>query len=65
MKKLLLSVLLFLGLQPLFSQQKDIPVLMLPSEVKVVLNEYLNILSTSKDLDEAAERFLTLPVVVW
>jgi hypothetical protein len=60
MKKLLLSVLLFLGLQPLFSQQKDIPVLMLPSEVKEVLNEYLNILSTSKDLDEAAERFLTI-----
>jgi len=47
-------------LQPLFSQQKDIPVLMLPSEVKVVLNEYLNILSTSNDLDEAAERFLSI-----
>lgn len=60
MKKLLLAIVFTLGFQSLFSQQKDIPVLMLPSEVKEVLNEYLNILSTSQDLDEAAKRFLAI-----
>jgi hypothetical protein len=60
MKKLLLLVALSLGLQQLFSQQKDIPLSTLPSDVKDVLNEYLNILITSQDLDEAAERFLTI-----
>lgn len=42
------------------AQQKDIPVSQLPEEVKQVLNEYLEILSTSTDLDQAAERFLAI-----
>ena len=42
------------------AQQKDIPVSELPKEVKAVLEEYINILSTSKDLDECATKFLKI-----
>ncbi len=42
------------------AQQKDIPVTELPKEVKQVLNEYINILNTSKTLDECADRFLAI-----
>jgi hypothetical protein len=61
MKKLKLSIMMLL-LSAFVSQaqQKDIPVSKLPAEVKAVLNEYLNILSTSADLDEAETRFLAI-----
>ncbi len=61
MKKL--SVLFFVLIASVLSmnaQQKDIPVKDLPKEVKVVLDKYVEILSTSKDLDECAERFLDI-----
>lgn len=57
--QILLMVLIF-GITQLHAQQKDIPVSQLPEEVKQVLNEYLNILSTSADIDEAADRFLAI-----
>jgi len=60
MKKSLLVILLALGMQPLLAQQKDIPVSQLPLEVKQVLDQYLEILTTSQNLDEAAERFLAI-----
>jgi hypothetical protein len=44
----------------LSAQQSDIPVSQLPAEVKAVLDEYVNILSTSENLDICAERFLTI-----
>ena len=42
------------------AQQKDIPVSELPKEVKQIVEEYVNILSTSKDLDECAEKFMKI-----
>lgn len=61
MKKLfLISFLLLASFFSTQAQQKDIPIGQLPDEVKVVLDEYLNILSTSQTLDEAAERFLSI-----
>ncbi len=44
---------------PLFAQSKenDIPVEKLPPAVKAVLDQYVGILRSSKDLDECAKRF--------
>ncbi len=42
------------------STRNDIPVKNLPNEVREVLVEYVNILRTSKDLDECAERFTAI-----
>ena len=42
------------------AQQKDIPLSETPKEVLDVLVEYINILRTSKDLDECADRFLKI-----
>ena len=58
MKKL--TVLFFsiiFAVMSMNAQQKDIPVSDLPPAVKNVLVKYVDILSTSKDLDECAERF--------
>ena len=58
-----IQILLIIMLGSILStnaQQKDIPVSELPKEVKQVLIEYVNILSTSKTLDECADRFLTI-----
>ena len=38
----------------------DIPVEEVPAEVRAVLAQYIDILSTSKDLDECAERFTAI-----
>ncbi len=40
------------------SRANDIPVSKLPSEVKDVLVQYVNILKNSQDLEECAEKFL-------
>ena len=42
------------------AQQKDIPVSDLPPTVKIVLENYVNILRTSKTLDECANKFLSI-----
>jgi len=60
MKKLLMMLALWLGGSAAQAQQKDIPVSDLPAEVKQVLEQYIEILSTSKDLDECAVRFLSI-----
>jgi hypothetical protein len=60
MKKLLMMLALWLGGSAAQAQQKDIPVSDLPTEVKQVLEQYIEILSTSKDLDECATRFLSI-----
>lgn len=62
MKRKIFSVLSFVlfSVFTLSAQQKDIPVSELPTEVKAVLDEYVKILSESKDLDECAERFLAI-----
>lgn len=57
-----LTTLLFLiccAAAPLAAQsrQNDIPVEQLPAEVKQVLEQYVQILRTSKTVDEAATRF--------
>ncbi|KOY86329.1 hypothetical protein AD998_09395 [bacterium 336/3] len=51
-----------IGLQTSFAQSKagDIAVSKLPAEVKQVLEEYVNILTSSKDLDECAQRFTSI-----
>ncbi len=53
-----LSIILFVGVS--FSQQKDIPVSELPKEVKKVLDKYVNILTSSKSLDECATKFMSV-----
>lgn len=61
MKKISILFLIFTAFTfSLKAQQKDIPVSELPSEVKQVLQEYINILSTSKSLDECADNFLKI-----
>lgn len=42
------------------SKLNGIPVSQLPSEVKSVLEEYVKILSSSKDLDECAQKFTSI-----
>ena len=60
MKKILFIIgILFLSYVS-NAQQKDIPVSELPKAVKVVLDEYIKILSTSKDLDQCATSFLQI-----
>ncbi len=60
MKKLSLIISAVLAFSFANAQQKDIPVSELPKEVKEIVDEYVNILSTSKDLDECAERFIKI-----
>ncbi len=61
MKKLKLLILAVVSIAfSVNAQQKDIPVSELPKEVKAVLEEYVNILTTSKDLDECADRFIAI-----
>jgi hypothetical protein len=58
MRKILFSLLvLFVGTT---TYAQDISVKKLPKEVKTVLEEYVNILTTSKDLDDCANRFATI-----
>lgn len=54
-------ICLFIG-QNAFTQSKfnDIPVSQLPAEVKNILEEYVKILSSSKDLEECAKRFTNI-----
>jgi len=60
MRKLILSVALLAGVFGANAQQKDIAVSELPKEVKMVLDEYVNILTSSKDLDECAVKFMSV-----
>ena len=60
MKKTVLFISIFLVSFFVNAQQKDILVSELPKEVKVVLDEYIKILTTSKDLDECSTRFLSV-----
>ncbi len=61
MKKLSVLIIAFLLFSiSSFSQQKDIPVSELPDEVKLVLDQYVKILTTSAGLDECAEKFISI-----
>ena len=60
MKKLSLIIIAIFTFGFVNAQQRDIPVSELPKEVKQVVDEYVKILSTSKTLDEAAERFFPI-----
>ena len=60
MKKLSLIIIAIFTFGFVNAQQRDIPVSELPKEVKAVVEEYVEILSTSKTLDEAAERFMKI-----
>ncbi len=60
MRKVSLIIIAVFALSFANAQQRDIPVSELPKEVKAVVEEYVNILSTSKDLDECADRFLAI-----
>ncbi len=42
------------------SRKNDISVSQLPKAVRQVLDQYIDILSTSKDLDECAQRFVNI-----
>jgi hypothetical protein len=56
----LIAILFFAVINSGFTQGRanDIPVSKLPADVKEVLVQYVNILRTSNDLDDCAERFL-------
>lgn len=58
MKKMLLLTGIFILSFYANAQQKDIPVSELPKAVNEVLNQYVNILTSSKDLDECAIKFM-------
>jgi hypothetical protein len=62
MKTLLLLFTCCFSFAGLFAQgtANDIPVNQLPSEVRAVLDQYITIISTSKDIDECAERFVAI-----
>jgi hypothetical protein len=60
MRKILMVLFVAASFISVQAQQKDIPVSELPKEVKTVLDEYVNILTTSKDLDECANRFISV-----
>ena len=53
-------IITLLGVFSSNAQQKDIPIKELPNEVNEVLLEYINILTTSKTLDQCANRFLKI-----
>lgn len=59
MKKLVIIAIVFFAIAPFVNGQVkgDIPVAMLPKQVKQVLNEYFTILTTAKDLDDCAAKF--------
>lgn len=42
------------------AQQRDISISQLPREVKIVLNDYLDILTKSDNLDECAKQFMKI-----
>jgi len=58
MKNLLILVAIFFVPFFVSAQQKDIPVSELPKEVRVVLDKYVEILTTSKNLDNCANNFM-------
>lgn len=63
MKRITLLLLIFLlSFYQIQAQstRNDIPVSDLPSEVETVLVEYVDILKTSADIDECAERFVSI-----
>ena len=60
MRKLSLIIIAVLTFSFANAQQKDIPISELLNEVKEVIDEYVKILSTSKNLDECAVRFLKI-----
>lgn len=53
-------IAVFFAIYGVHAQQKDIAVSDLPVEVKNLVQEYVNILTTSADLDECANRFLSI-----
>ncbi|HMU81763.1 MAG TPA: hypothetical protein PKE49_18020 [Leptospiraceae bacterium] len=61
MRSIVFAVLVAI-IAPLMAQTKanDIPVEKLPADVKQVLEQYVNILRTSKSLDECATRFTSI-----
>ncbi len=58
MKKTFVTLVAFLMLftGSIFAQTKDIPETELPADVKQVLSEYIQILQTATDLDDAASK---------
>jgi hypothetical protein len=62
MKKIILSILLLCayGFSSAQSKAGDIPVAQLPAEVKQILDEYINILSTSKTAAECEQRLTAI-----
>jgi len=63
MKKIGLIVCMLIGFglsAQAQSKAGDIPVAKLPADVKKIVEEYVNILTTSQDLDDCAKRFTSI-----
>lgn len=56
MKKIMFTIIAVSIAIATQAQTKDIPVSELPSDVKNLLNQYIQILQTSKNFDEAADK---------